>query len=295
MIPPEANAEFVCQMEDILELYTRPDDPDYPLVCFDESSKQLISEVKKPLREGEENEASKPTQKPVFDIGAQVRGFVDGVEEIGRVCDRRYSPYDKSWLYRVGLVDGCKVYMFEGMLKEVPEADVLTVVDAAIKLKTPACSEASVAPPLFEIGQDVEGVIDDVLEIGLVCDRHYSEADKTWLYKVELADDCRVFMYEHMLQRPIHDEEVSHDAVDVIALVDEAIQEAEPFWVPDCDIPAKIWQRRLMKAQTMSVDIALKLYNCHPRELIAQIWSLLTEGVQWYYHNLFSNPGTAIS
>ena len=49
MIPPEANAEFVCQMEDILQLYTRPYDPDYPLVCFDESSKQLISEVRKPL------------------------------------------------------------------------------------------------------------------------------------------------------------------------------------------------------------------------------------------------------
>ncbi len=43
MIPPEANAEFVCQMEDILQLYTRPYNPDYPLVCFDESSKQLIS------------------------------------------------------------------------------------------------------------------------------------------------------------------------------------------------------------------------------------------------------------
>ena len=49
MIPPEANAEFVCQMEDILQLYIRPYDPDYPLVCFDESSKQLISEVRKPL------------------------------------------------------------------------------------------------------------------------------------------------------------------------------------------------------------------------------------------------------
>jgi hypothetical protein len=36
-------------MEDILELYTRPYNPDYPLVCFDESSKQLISEVRKPL------------------------------------------------------------------------------------------------------------------------------------------------------------------------------------------------------------------------------------------------------
>ncbi|QSV70789.1 MAG: IS630 family transposase [Aphanizomenon flos-aquae KM1D3_PB] len=49
VIPPEANAEFVCQMEDILQLYTRPYDPDYPLVCFDETSKQLISEVREPL------------------------------------------------------------------------------------------------------------------------------------------------------------------------------------------------------------------------------------------------------
>jgi len=49
VIPPEANAEFVCQMEDILELYTRPYDPNYPLVCLDESSKQLISEVRTPL------------------------------------------------------------------------------------------------------------------------------------------------------------------------------------------------------------------------------------------------------
>lgn len=49
MIPPQENAEFVCQMEEILELYTLPYDPDYPLVCFDESSKQLISEIQQPL------------------------------------------------------------------------------------------------------------------------------------------------------------------------------------------------------------------------------------------------------
>ncbi|MEA5508057.1 hypothetical protein VB735_34245 [Halotia wernerae UHCC 0503] len=36
-------------MEDILQLYTRPYNPDYPLVCFDESSKQLISEIRNPL------------------------------------------------------------------------------------------------------------------------------------------------------------------------------------------------------------------------------------------------------
>lgn len=36
-------------MEEILELYTRPYNPVYPLVCFDESSKQLISEIRQPL------------------------------------------------------------------------------------------------------------------------------------------------------------------------------------------------------------------------------------------------------
>jgi len=49
VIPPEANAEFVCQMEEVLDLYKLPYDPDYPVVCFDESSKQLVSETKKPL------------------------------------------------------------------------------------------------------------------------------------------------------------------------------------------------------------------------------------------------------
>jgi len=33
-------------MEDILAVYTRPHDPDYPLVCVDETSKQLIAETR---------------------------------------------------------------------------------------------------------------------------------------------------------------------------------------------------------------------------------------------------------
>lgn len=36
-------------MEEILELYTLPYNQSYPLVCFDESNKQLVSEVRKPL------------------------------------------------------------------------------------------------------------------------------------------------------------------------------------------------------------------------------------------------------
>jgi hypothetical protein len=36
-------------MEDVLEVYTRPHDPKRPLVCMDETSKQLIGETRLPL------------------------------------------------------------------------------------------------------------------------------------------------------------------------------------------------------------------------------------------------------
>ena len=45
MIPPDANAGFVAAMEDVLEAYQKPRDPDRPLVCLDETSKQLIIET----------------------------------------------------------------------------------------------------------------------------------------------------------------------------------------------------------------------------------------------------------
>lgn len=48
-IPPEQSGEFVCHMEDILEVYTLPEDPQHPLVCMDELSKQLVSETREPL------------------------------------------------------------------------------------------------------------------------------------------------------------------------------------------------------------------------------------------------------
>jgi hypothetical protein len=48
-IPPEASSEFVYHMEDVLDLYKQPYDPNRPLVCMDETSKQLVSEVIAPL------------------------------------------------------------------------------------------------------------------------------------------------------------------------------------------------------------------------------------------------------
>jgi hypothetical protein len=48
-IPPKASAEFVCHMEDVLNVYHRPHDPRRPVVCLDETSKQLIGEAREPL------------------------------------------------------------------------------------------------------------------------------------------------------------------------------------------------------------------------------------------------------
>jgi|SRR5690242_2358913 len=49
-IPPTANAEFVYHMEDVLDVYHRPSDPQHPVVCLDEATKQVIGEVREPLQ-----------------------------------------------------------------------------------------------------------------------------------------------------------------------------------------------------------------------------------------------------
>ena len=48
-IPPGASAEFVCAMEDVLEVYHRPYDERRPLVTLDEASKQLVGEAVEPI------------------------------------------------------------------------------------------------------------------------------------------------------------------------------------------------------------------------------------------------------
>lgn len=49
MIPPEKDAEFVANMEDVLEVYKRPCDPARPVVCMDEQPTQLIKETREKI------------------------------------------------------------------------------------------------------------------------------------------------------------------------------------------------------------------------------------------------------
>lgn len=43
--PPKVDAAFVVAMEDVLDLYAESPDAKRPLVCFDETPYQLLSEV----------------------------------------------------------------------------------------------------------------------------------------------------------------------------------------------------------------------------------------------------------
>src|SRR6202790_5407308 len=54
-------------MEDVLEVYQRPRDPDRPVVCLDETSKQLIVETREPI-------PAKPGQPERFDYEYERNG-----------------------------------------------------------------------------------------------------------------------------------------------------------------------------------------------------------------------------
>jgi len=69
-IPPKANAEFVCQMEDVLDVYHRVYDGKISMVCLDERPVQLIGELRKPI-------PSKPGRKARYDYEYKRNGVAN--------------------------------------------------------------------------------------------------------------------------------------------------------------------------------------------------------------------------
>lgn len=57
---PKVDAEFVAKMEDVLDLYSEAPDPKRPVVCFDETPRQLIGEARVPI-------AAKPGKRARYD------------------------------------------------------------------------------------------------------------------------------------------------------------------------------------------------------------------------------------
>jgi len=70
-------------MEDLLEVYHLPYDPDYPVVCMDESSKQMIGEVHEPI-------PCKPGQPMRMDDEYVRNGVAEIFMEVEPLAGRRH-------------------------------------------------------------------------------------------------------------------------------------------------------------------------------------------------------------
>jgi hypothetical protein len=98
-IPPQQNGEFVCHMEDILEVYRRPLDPNRPLVCMDEMPYQLISETRMPL-------PAQPGQTACYDYEYQREGVANIFMVFAPLLGQRWTRVTqrrtrKDWAYLV--------------------------------------------------------------------------------------------------------------------------------------------------------------------------------------------------
>jgi hypothetical protein len=98
-------------MEDVLDLYEEPDDPARPAVCFDESPKQLIAEVREPL-------PAKPGQPARHDVEYQRRGVREimmvgepqrGFREVPILPKRAQLEFAKTMKHPVGLYPDAEV------------------------------------------------------------------------------------------------------------------------------------------------------------------------------------------
>jgi len=49
VIPSQADGEFVAAMEDVLDVYSQPYNPYYPVVCMDEQPIQMLKEIRTPM------------------------------------------------------------------------------------------------------------------------------------------------------------------------------------------------------------------------------------------------------
>ncbi len=160
-IPPKANAAFVAQMEDVLDVYVRPLDPKRPQVCFDESSKQHLKEVRTPL-------PGEPGQPARYDTEYERNGVSN--------LFMFFSPL-LNWRH-VKVTNHRKACDWAECMRELvdvqfPEAERITVVLDNLNTHTPAALYAAFEPAEAKR-------IWDKLEF------HYTPKHGSWLNMAEI-------------------------------------------------------------------------------------------------------------
>jgi hypothetical protein len=113
-------------MEDVLEVYHRPHDPEYPVVCVDETSKQLISETRIPIK-------AKPGQPARHDYEYERNGTAN--------LFMMFAPLE-GWRH-VEVTDRHTAVDFAHMLRDLsdthfPEANKIVLMEDNLNTHKPA-------------------------------------------------------------------------------------------------------------------------------------------------------------
>lgn len=112
VIPPKADAEFVADMEAVLDTYALPYDPQVPVLCMDEQPVQLLKETRTPVPATKNHpkrvdyEYERAGTANVFMFGEPLAGWrqatvreqrtkVDWAKEVGALLKTRYKNAKK--------------------------------------------------------------------------------------------------------------------------------------------------------------------------------------------------------
>ena len=100
-IPPQQDAAFVARMERVPDVYSRPYDARFPVVCMDEQPCQLLSETRPPLAGWRDVPVT--GRRTAADWAMRVRALADeprhaDAERIMLVCDN-LNTHDFGSLY----------------------------------------------------------------------------------------------------------------------------------------------------------------------------------------------------
>ena len=164
VIPPEADAEFIAAMEDILDTYETPYAPARPVLCMDEQPVQLHKETRKSIpatkrhRRRVDYEYERCGTACVFMFTEPLSGWreatvrpqrtkIDWALEMARLLDTRYKKAQKTVLVN----DNLNTTPKEHSMRPLPQRRLGFMSNGSTFATRPA-TEATTAtrPPAWE-------------------------------------------------------------------------------------------------------------------------------------------------
>ena len=141
VIPPEADGEFVANMEEVLDTYAQPYDSKHPVVCMDEQPIQLLKETRVPIAATKDHprrvdyEYERAGTASIFMFCEPLSGWrqvtvrerrtkIDWAKEVEALLRTRYASADKVILVSDNLNTHTKGAFYEAFEPEKARAIV---------------------------------------------------------------------------------------------------------------------------------------------------------------------------